>query len=307
MTKAVFPEARTHPVSYTHPVSQLIVNADDFGLTSGINRAILELHHEGVLTSTTLMARAGASQEAIEMARATPSLGVGCHVVLVDGDPVLPARQVPSLIDGATGRFYSTLGAFLPRLFTGRIRAAEIRAEAAAQIDSLQSRGVPLTHIDTHKHTHMFPTVLRAVLRAAGAAGIHAVRNPFEPAWAVRAARDPVWARVAQVSALRTLAPVCRRIMAEEDFTTTDGTIAVVSTGTFNVANLRALITALPSGSWELVTHPGYNDADLDRIPTRLRDSRDTERQALAALRDFPSLRLISYASLRPSTPPAQR
>ncbi len=71
------------------------MNADDFGLTTGVNRAIVELHAAGVLTSTTLMAQAAATDEAIELARATPSLGVGCHVVLVDGEPVLPPREVP--------------------------------------------------------------------------------------------------------------------------------------------------------------------------------------------------------------------
>jgi len=80
-------------------VSQVLVNADDFGLTSGVNRAIAELHKAGLVTSTTLMARAGATDEAIATARATPSLGVGCHVVLVDGEPVLPPQQIPSLID----------------------------------------------------------------------------------------------------------------------------------------------------------------------------------------------------------------
>lgn len=274
------------------------MNADDFGLTSGVNRAILELHRAGVLTSTTLMARASATNEAVEMACATPSLGVGCHVVLVDGKPVLPAREVPSLVDGATGEFYATLSAFLPRLFTGGIRTTEIEAEAAAQIALLQSRRVRLTHVDTHKHTHMFPQVLRPVLRAARTAGIRAVRNPFEPAWAVRAAREAAWARVAQVSALRTLAPVCQRIMNEEGFATTDGTLAVVSTGTFDRTTLRALVAALPDGTWELVTHPGYNDADLDRVRTRLRASREVEQHALRLLKEFPALGLISFANL---------
>jgi predicted glycoside hydrolase/deacetylase ChbG (UPF0249 family) len=82
------------------------------------------------------------------------------------------------------------------RLFTGRISSAEIEAEAAAQIALLQSHGLALTHIDTHKHTHMFPAVLRPVLRAAAAAGIRAVRNPFEPVWAVRATAGASWARV---------------------------------------------------------------------------------------------------------------
>lgn len=310
MIAAECPSQRTAILNcYTQPVSQLIVNADDFGLTSGVNRAILELHQAGVLTSTTLMARAGASDEAMEIARSTPSLGVGCHVVLVDGDSIVPAGRIPSLIDPATGSFYRTLGAFLPRLATGRVRAADIEAEVTAQIELLQSRGVRLTHIDTHKHTHMFPHVLRPVLRAARACGIRAVRNPFEPAWAVKAARDPAWARVAQVTALRTLAPICRRIMAEEGFTTTDGTLAVVSTGTFDAATLRGLLQALPAGIWELVTHPGYNDADLDRVRTRLRATRDREREALVTLREFPDVHLISFGGLSPlredSQPPA--
>lgn len=283
---------------YTQPVTKLIVNADDFGLTSGVNRGILELHRAAVLTSTTLMARAGASEEAMEMARSTPSLGVGCHVVLVDGEPVLPVEKIPSLIDPSTGRFYFALSTFLLKLVTGSIRAAEMEAEVGAQIALLQSRGIRLTHVDTHKHTHMFPHVLRPVLRAAGACGIRAVRNPFEPGWAVKAARDPAWLRVAQVTALRTLAPICRRIMAEEGFTTTDGTLAVVSTGTFHAATLRALLSALPEGTWELVTHPGYNDADLDRVETRLRASRDAEREALVTLREFPGVNLISFGGL---------
>ena len=282
-------------------MANLIVNADDFGLTSGINRAIVELHAAGLLTSTTLMARAGASAQAIEIASSTPTLGVGCHVVLVDGEPILSAREIPSLIDPATGRLYSELSAFLPRLFAGRIRPAEIQAETAAQIAHLHSRGVQLTHIDTHKHTHMFPTVLRPVLRAARAAGIRAVRNPFEPPWSIRAARDPAWVRVVQVTALSTLAPACRRIIAGEGLATTDGTIAVVSTGTFDAATLRALLAALPAGTWELVTHPGYNDADLDCVHTRLRASRDVERQALAALREFPAVHLIDFAGVASS------
>src|ERR1019366_1082890 len=108
-------------------------------------------------------------------ARATPTLGVGCHVVLVDGEPALSAQELPTLVDPRTGRFQPTLGKFLSRLLTGHIPSHEIEAEAAAQIALLQSRGLRLTHIDTHKHTHMFPAVLRPVLRAARAAGIRAV------------------------------------------------------------------------------------------------------------------------------------
>lgn len=288
-------------------MGRLIVNADDFGLTAGVNRAIVELYREGVLTSTTLMANAAATVDALALARSNPGLGIGCHVVLADGEPVLPPNEVPTLIDRRTGCFPPKLTTFLRRLFTGQIRSAEIEAEAAAQIASLQSRGLQLTHVDTHKHTHMFPAVLRPVLRAARAAGIQTIRNPFEPEWAVRATPRASVVRSAEVWALRRFGPYFQRVLAEEGFSTTDGTIAVAATGVVNAGTVRSLLGRLPEGTWELVTHPGYNDADLAKVRTRLRASRDIERLALSAIREFPSLDLISFAGLRTAPQPFTR
>jgi predicted glycoside hydrolase/deacetylase ChbG (UPF0249 family) len=219
-------------------------------------------------------------------------------VVLVDGDPVLPRQKLPTLVDQRTGRFHPTLGAFLPRLLTGRINPAEMEAEAAAQIARLQSAGVDLTHIDTHKHTLMFSAVLRPVLRAAKAAGIRRVRNPFEPSWSLRATRGAPWIRRTEVSLLRRLEPGFRRIVAAGGFSTTDGAIGVLATGTLDAPTIRALLQNLPSGTWELVTHPGYNDADLALARTRLLASRDVEREALRTVKQFDGIELISFADL---------
>jgi len=279
-------------------VSRLIINADDFGLTGGVNRAVAELHGAGIVTSTTLMARAGACDEAIRISRGLPALGVGCHVVLVDGEPVLPWQEIPSLVDRGTGRFHATLSAFLVRLLSGRINAAEIQAEAAAQTRLLQLQGIPLTHIDTHKHTHLFAEVLRPVLRAAWAAGIVAVRNPFEPAWSRRATPNAWWLRRTQVTLLHGLEPAFRRIVAEEGFVTTDGALGVLATGTLDTATLHALLAKLPEGTWEMVTHPGYDDGDLARAHTRLLASRDREREALAALRLESGIELIDFSAV---------
>lgn len=281
-------------------MGRLIVNADDFGLTSGVNRAIAELHRAGVLTSATLMARAAATEEAIEIARSNPTLSVGCHVVLVDGEPILPAEHIRTLVDAATGLFHPTLGSLLRRLFTGRIRSVEIEAEAAAQIALLQHGGLRLTHIDTHKHTHIFPAVLRPVLRAARDAGIRCVRNPFEPAWSMRATPGAPWLRRAQVRLLRWLEPAFRRIVAEEGFVTTDGAIGVLATGSLDSATFTYLLRNFPDGNWELVTHPGYNDADLNRVRTRLRASRQIEVEALHTLDHFPAVERISFADFQP-------
>ncbi len=281
------------------------MNADDFGLTGGVNRAIVELHKAGLLTSATLMARAQATDEAIEIALATPTLGVGCHVVLVDGDPALSATlDVPHLADPITGRFRDSLGGFLLWLYGGRngvrqeAAAREIEAEAAAQIGLLQKRGVRLTHIDTHKHTHMFPAVLRPVLRAARKAGIGVVRNPFEPAWSLKATPGAPLVRRTEVRLLRLLQGRFRRIVAEEGLKTTEGAVGVLATGTLDAATVSSLLAAMPAGTFELVTHPGYNDGALAEAHTRLLASRETEMRALGEIRQFPGVELVSFAEL---------
>jgi predicted glycoside hydrolase/deacetylase ChbG (UPF0249 family) len=286
-------------------VPRLIVNADDFGLTAGVNRAIIELHQAGVLTSTTLMAKASASDEAIQLALANPSLGVGCHVVLVDGAPVLSPTSIPNLARGAGGSFRTTLSRFVRDLYSPALStssrfalAAEIEAEAIAQIRVLQGRGLRLTHVDTHKHTHMFPAALRPVLRAVRACGITRIRNPFDSVWTRRSAASVPWLRRAQVAALSRLETPVLRIIAEHGFTTTDGTIGVMITGSLDGANLRRTLASMPEGTWELVTHPGYHDADLDSVRTRLKASREIERQAIEALKCFPNIELISFAEL---------
>ena len=164
---------------------RLIINADDFGLTAGVNRAIVEGNRPGVVTSATLMANAQASEAAMELARAQPGLKTGCHVVLIDGVPL--ATNLSSLTNGSP-RFRSSLKQFAVAAVRKQIAAEEIQREAEAQIRKIQSCGITLTHVDSHKHTHMFPHVLRPVLRAARACGIRAVRNPFEPMRAGRGA-----------------------------------------------------------------------------------------------------------------------
>jgi predicted glycoside hydrolase/deacetylase ChbG (UPF0249 family) len=287
-------------------VPRLIVNADDFGLTPGVNRAILELHRAGVLTSATLMARAPATEEAIAIARTTPSLGVGCHIVLVDGEPLLSGiHDIPNVADPVYDRFEPTLERFLNTIYYRAVQPKvdyQIEIETRAQIQSLQSRGVQLTHIDTHKHTHMFPRVLRPVLRAARSCGIRAIRNPFEPKWSIAATPAAPIARRLQVRLLRTLAASFRKIVTEAGFVTTSGALGILATGTLDAAAVTSLVNAIPTNQpnaiYELVSHPGYNDAALAGANTRLLAARETERSALAVLRSQPNLDLLNFASI---------
>jgi chitin disaccharide deacetylase len=259
-------------------VIRLILNADDFGLTPGVNQSILDLNRAGALTSATLMATADHTAAAAAVSES--GLGVGCHVMLVDGKPALPCKTIPALAL-PSGVFRTTLGAFVFDLMRGSIPEAEIEQEAVAQIRRLQAAGVTVTHLDTHKHTHMFPRVLRPLLRAALMCGVRAIRNPFEPDWALRATRHAPAIRRLEVRALRTQQREFLRLVEQSGVVTPHGAVGVLATGTLNAEVLESLLEAMPEGTWELVCHPGYVDEELDRVQTRLHESRATEHAAL--------------------------
>ena len=283
---------------------RLIVNADDFGLTSGVNRAVLEGHHRGIVTSTTLMANGQRFAEAVELAKTTPRLGVGCHVMLADGAPVLDPSQVKSLLDRPGGRqFPAPISQFAWRCLRGELLPEEIEAEVTVQIRKLQAAGIPVTHFDTHKHTHMFPRALRPMLRAAQACGIRAVRNPLESVRISHFFRPGLWKRWGQVRILNRLVGDFRQAVREAGMVTTDGTLGIITTGSLTEAIFRVMIEHLPNGTWELVCHPGYNDVELQGLETRLRESRVRELEFLTAprVREFLDQRgivLISYRDL---------
>lgn len=274
---------------YTFPMKRLIVNADDFGLTHGVNRAIVACHQRGIVSSATLMATGTCFDEAAALATQMPHLSVGCHVVLVDGEPLLPANDVRSLLEPGTNRFYHSIGEVLRAVAGGRFRAEEVEAEAGAQFARLQGSKVEVSHFDAHKHTHMFPSLLRALLRAASAHGVSAVRNPFEApgavGWREALAGKTLLVRKSETTLLRAL--LYRRwlqTVRDAGFSTTDGSLGVAATGTLDEARLRAMLTRMPQGTWELVCHPGYNDGELAAVRTRLRESREVELRALMAI-----------------------
>ena len=288
---------------------RLIVNADDFGFTAGVNRAIVEAHTRGIVTSSTLMANARAFADAIVSAKTVPRLSVGCHIVLIDGEPILDAKQIPSIASASSGRvrFRQGLKSFATRALAGRLDAGEIESEATAQIRKLQAAGVNVSHVDTHKHTHLFPSVLRPLLRAARACGVRAIRNPFGPRQPLRSSellkRPGLWTRYAEVRILRMLAARFRDAANRAGLTTPDGTLGIVATGALDEKLFRAVAAIIPEGTWEFVCHPGYNDDDLKLASTRLRESRETELRVLTMpeareLLSHQGISLISYDEL---------
>jgi hopanoid biosynthesis associated protein HpnK len=293
-------------------VRRLIINADDFGLTPGVNHAIAEAHQNGIVTSTTLMANSKAFAGAIETARSVgpdDKFSVGCHVVLMDGEPLLPAKKVPTLLDPANGghRFRDSLNDFVVASFRHKLNPEEIEAEASAQLDRIRDAGVTPSHFDTHKHAHMFPAVLRPLLRAARARGVKAVRNPFGQVWPLPLASllrtRQVWKRFAQLNVLRNFARSFRRDVEAHGLKTTDGSLGVLATGVLDLELFTSMIESMPEGTWEFVCHPGYSDADLDQVRTRLRHAREQELSLLTSPEAKELLRrrgveLISYHEL---------
>ncbi len=282
---------------------RLIINADDFGLTPGINRAVGELHDAGSLTSATLMANGGAFDDAVRIALQRPSLGVGCHVVLVDGEPVSEAKEIPTLLGPGGKTFRPTLGGFVQALLLGQINPDDIMREARAQLRKLRQAGIQVTHLDTHKHTHMFPAVLRPLLAVAQEHSIATVRNPFEPAWSLRIT-DGGFIRMAEIRLLKMrYAEQFRLALSGANVTTSDGGIGILATGVLDIPALQSMLLAMPEGTWELVCHPGHIDAALHAVNTRLLQSREIERDALATVfadlkLNHPNIELIHYGAL---------
>jgi chitin disaccharide deacetylase len=315
----VFPLIPDRRGCYTFSVRQLIVNADDFGLTTGVNRAIVETHVGGVVSSATLMANGPAFADAVAAARSAPNLSVGCHVVLVDGTPVSPPDAIDTLLairSAEPGKFYSSLSAFAARAMLGGFDRDQLVTEVTAQIRKIQATGLQVSHLDTHKHAHLFPEILAALLRAARICGVRAIRNPFVPIKAMPARlfkrKRDLWKRYGQVRLLHTFAGQSLQRIKRAGLLTPDGVVGVIETGSVETSDksfgknagygslLRQTLASLPEGAWELVCHPGYNDADLRAVRTRLLDSRDEERRLLTSveLRQFleeQNIQVISY------------
>src|SRR5262249_35706710 len=143
-------------------MKRLIVNADDFGLTSGVNRAVIRAHENGIVTSTTVMVNMPPFEEAAVMAGQYPSLGVGLHFNITQGEPVAQPKTIRSLLQ-TTDSFIGTSSALARRWLAGRLKKDEIIIELRAQIEKALSEGLTLTHIDSHKHSHALPLVFDAI------------------------------------------------------------------------------------------------------------------------------------------------
>jgi predicted glycoside hydrolase/deacetylase ChbG (UPF0249 family) len=263
-----------------------VINADDFGFTPDVNEGIVEAHRRGILTAATMLANGAAFDDALRLARETPSLDIGAHLALVSGRSVLTGRPLP-------------IG--VPQLLAALARR-EIRPyeELRAQVARLVGAGLRPTHLDTHKHTHLAPPVLDAVARIGEEFGIRWVRRPFD--FPLHAPAAPASKRMAS-RALGLLRGRFQRVLSRYGCRSTDHFAGFRITGGLRTAELVELIGAIPQGSTELMCHPGRCREPLRNARTRLKESRERELAALLSSQAREALErhgveLVNYAGL---------
>ena len=272
------------------PKKRLIINADDFGWSRGITDGILLAHEEGVVTSTTLMANQVASEYALEQASRAPQLGIGIHLRLCDGAPVLPSREVRSLVD-QEGTFYSIVE-LRRRLWQRKVLRAEIETEFRAQIRWLKDRGVNPTHADSHHHIHVHPYVAGPFCRALLAEGVRRARPAIQQCWPKNgtlagAHAGPLYRRVLLKSYLEVLQRTVFHSLESPDWRLAPHPRYRGKPELLGQA-WRSAIESFPLGTCELECHPGFSESGFSE-EDNWRDRRELE---LRFLRD-PDLRLL--------------
>ena len=236
--------------------TRLIVTADDFGADAAVNDAVEVAHREGVLTAASLMVAAPAAADAVARARALPGLGVGLHLVLVDGVPALPPARVPDLV-GPDGRFRPNMVRAAFGFVRPRVRR-QLAAEIEAQFAAFAATGLALDHVNAHKHFHLHPIVAGLILSIGPRYGMRAVRAPVEPVGVL----ERIEATPTTLSARLATAYACRlaRRLRSAGQTVPDAVFGLRWTGHLTAARLSALVPHLPPGLVEIYSHPAMTD-----------------------------------------------
>jgi hopanoid biosynthesis associated protein HpnK len=241
------------------------VSADDFGLSPGVNAGIVTAHRDGILGDASLMVNGSAFPDAVELARSTPTLAVGLHLVLVQGRATAQARDVPALVDAA-GMFRSNpVATGFRYFFTPGIRP-QIEREVRAQIEKYLRTGLPLSHIDGHLNIHMHPTVLSILLQLAPTYGIRALRLPREPLGiSLRLDARASLRKLAEAMTFRGLIAFAKPRLREHGIRCPDQMFGLHQSGHVTEPYLLGVLAALPPGTTEVYCHAAVVDAEARR------------------------------------------
>ena len=234
-------------------VKRLVVTADDFGLSLQVNEAVEQAHREGILTAASLMVSAPAAADAVARAKSLPGLRIGLHLVLVEAWPTLPPSRLPDLVD-ARGLFRSDMGRLGLDLAAKPAARRQLAAEIAAQFEAFRATGLPLDHVNAHKHFHVHPVIAGTVLAIGRRYGMRAIRVPREPRPVLRLAEPGARPRPAFDTApwAALLALRARRA----GLLIPDRTLGLAWSGAMTPSRVAGLLRHLPDGLTELYTHP---------------------------------------------------
>jgi hopanoid biosynthesis associated protein HpnK len=234
-------------------MKRLIVTADDYGVALQVNEAVERAHKSGILSATSLMVSGPAAGDAVARAKAMPSLRVGLHLVLVEGRPVLPATQVPDLVD-ETGHFRTDMAwAGAAMFFLPKVRA-QLKAEVEAQFAAFAATGLQLDHVNAHKHFHLHPTIAGFMVEGARAHGARGARVPLEPQHPLARVEPHKPSGVVALTA--PFARALRARFARTGITTPDQVFGLAWSGAMTGPRMAGLLENLPDGLTEIYTHP---------------------------------------------------
>ena len=232
-------------------MKRLIVTADDFGAAVEVNDAVEQAHRDGILTAASLMVTGNAADDAVARAREMPKLGVGLHVVLLEGCPALPPEQLPDLVD-ASGQLRTDMVRTAIDIFTKPTARAQLRAEIEAQFARFAATGLPLDHVNAHKHFHLHPTIASTILSIGRRYGMRAIRAPIEP----KAVLNRIEPGTGGFDIARPWAALVRRRMRRAGLLVPDQVFGLAWSGALDTERLRGLIEHLPEGLTEIYAHP---------------------------------------------------
>ena len=236
-------------------MKRLIVTSDDFGAAIAVNEAVEQAHRNGILTAASLMVSGDAAADAVARARTMPKLGVGLHIVLVEGRPTLPPDQVPDLVD-STGHFRTDMVRAGITIFASPGTRRQLVAEVEAQFAVFAATGLPLDHVNAHKHFHLHPTIASAILRVGKRYGMKSVRAPVEP----RGVLMKIEPGIRVVKFARLWALLVRRRMRGAGMIVPDQVLGLAWSGAMDAGRMRGLIDHLPEGLTEIYTHPATDN-----------------------------------------------
>jgi hopanoid biosynthesis associated protein HpnK len=282
-------------------MKRIIINADDFGLCRSVNEGVILAHTRGVLTSATLMANTPGFEQAVDLARTNPGLGVGLHLNFVRGRPVSPPGKIASLV-GSDGLFFRSAEAVVLGLFSGRIKKDDLEREGRAQVEKALAAGVRLSHFDSEKNIHVLPPLVGLVLKLVEAYNIRKVR--FIKEYGLSASLGQSFKAWLLTFSSRLAAARLRRagvVIADRFY-------GICNSGRLTAGRLARILTGLRSGSAEIMVHPGFVTKELKELETTvgtyyINRYRESELRALldpslAETARRCGLRLISFHDL---------